>query len=359
MIIQKLTPILVIALVLVTPVFSETRYYESNSLGQPLRAIPRIRLNEFEYTVEIETSDAEAQRTITLYESGVITKTWIQTLDEDSVLAEEEYEGELVSIREYGPEGQLLQEENYEQDELSYTLLYSYEDGVRNSAVYTDSEGEIIYREEYAYTPSGQILQVLRTYQDGTTRRSRYSYAGASLLSEWQQEDSSAFLKRYNSDGTIRSITSYVENEIRSVERFYYEEHTLVSSYYQDRETEQEIERLYDSNEQIIREVINTSPECIIEYEYSDDLLIRKTQVCGNTREEWIYEYDSEDELSQESYVLNGELQSVTHITGESTYYEEIFREEEAFLRVYYENDVRVKEEVIRNGEVVRERTYQ
>jgi hypothetical protein len=47
-------------------------------------------------------------------------------------------------------------------------------------------------------------------------------------------------------------------------------------------------------------------------------------------------------------------LEKRTFYTSDNTYYEELFRYGELLIRVYYEDEAKIKEEFVKNGEVIR-----
>jgi hypothetical protein len=58
---------------------------------------------------------------------------------------------------------------------------------------------------------------------------------------------------------------------------------------------------------------------------------------------------------------VRGSLERITlyNVQGEQrSRMDELYREDQLFMRIYYQADQKVKEEFLRNGEVVRERKF-
>ncbi len=62
--------------------------------------------------------------------------------------------------------------------------------------------------------------------------------------------------------------------------------------------------------------------------------------------------------LEREEYLARGALVKIVSTTTADERVEELFDDGELFLRVHYRGDTRVREEVVLDGVVVRERTF-
>ena len=75
-----------------------------------------------------------------------------------------------------------------------------------------------------------------------------------------------------------------------------------------------------------------------------------------------MFDYSPENTLRREEYRIRGALERITTYStdgGESSRIEELYREGQVFMRIYFEAEEKVKEEFLRGGEVVRERQFQ
>ena len=78
--------------------------------------------------------------------------------------------------------------------------------------------------------------------------------------------------------------------------------------------------------------------------------------------EHWLFIYDSEGGLLREEYSLRGSLERVT-LYGEegeaATRVEELYRQGRLFMRIHYRDGEKVREEFLRDGQVVRAREFE
>ena len=70
----------------------------------------------------------------------------------------------------------------------------------------------------------------------------------------------------------------------------------------------------------------------------------------------WKYSVDDKGKVSREEYFLLGSLQKVTLYGEGKLRTEEIYKDEDLYLKVYFDGDTRVKEEVYSGGKLLRER---
>ena len=83
-----------------------------------------------------------------------------------------------------------------------------------------------------------------------------------------------------------------------------------------------------------------------------------KTRKSDAGSESWKYSYSDSGDLSREEYSLRGILVKVI-VHGEGKLRtEELYKDRELFMKVYYDADTRLREEVYSNGILQRERSY-
>ena len=121
-----------------------------------------------------------------------------------------------------------------------------------------------------------------------------------------------------------------------------------------------ETEKKYNTEERLSKEIITKSNKTISEttYFYDDEgRKIKMNKVSDKGLEEWAFYYDSEGDLDREEYYQRGILEKRTVYTNDNSYYEELFRYGELLIRVFYEDDVKIKEEFLENGKVIKVKT--
>jgi len=74
--------------------------------------------------------------------------------------------------------------------------------------------------------------------------------------------------------------------------------------------------------------------------------------------EEWRYTLNQAGKIGQEDYFRRGSLEKITLYGQNDTRTEELYQDGSVFMKVYYQGDRRVKEEVYDEGKVVKERSF-
>lgn len=94
-------------------------------------------------------------------------------------------------------------------------------------------------------------------------------------------------------------------------------------------------------------------------YEYDEKgKVTTKTRRSSEGLEAWKYSYADSGDLSREEYFQRGIRVKVTLYGEGKLRTEELYREGELFLKVFYDGDIRLREEVYANGSLSRERSY-
>ena len=106
----------------------------------------------------------------------------------------------------------------------------------------------------------------------------------------------------------------------------------------------------YDADGRILEESVSVGASRIesTRYRYVEGKLVESTRVYSGGSEQHRYLYDAEGVLSKESVYRNGVLQKVVIWTDKKTRYEDIYRNGKAVLRVHFEDDQKVDEEILR-----------
>jgi hypothetical protein len=119
------------------------------------------------------------------------------------------------------------------------------------------------------------------------------------------------------------------------------------------------VERLYDASGAVTVEsssVSGASPEETSYTRNDKGELIARSRRSPRGMELWKYALDDKGKVNREEYFLLGSLQKVTVYGEGKLRTEEIYKDEELYLKVYFDGDARVKEEVYSGGKVLRER---
>ena len=92
---------------------------------------------------------------------------------------------------------------------------------------------------------------------------------------------------------------------------------------------------------------------------YNDDSTVSSFQIISdNGLEIWDYSYNKEGRLDKESYHRKGALVRISFFPNERKRVDELYRADEIFLRVTWFDNVKIREEVINNGKIIRVRDF-
>ncbi len=358
---------LVLALFIIQAAYSEIKYFRSNEIGITLEKIDWYRIDEFEYVVTLEKKgDTVIKR---LYRDQEEVKRWeIQYDNKMCKIKESEFQvNELVSVLMYNKNGALAEEYLYSGGELSEKKLYHYSKrGLAKVQTYNKEE-KIIYEDFYSLAKSGRLRSVIRIWANGDIRISRFAYGSGLLVEQREYIENKLYISRFDSKGRLISWEQWQDDQLEKSKLIVYNSDTgnKESEEETDYTKQSSIVRIYDKQGNLLREeaTSGSSIQSEVRYEYDDKGRLIIKRVKGPLGiEEWRYFYNDADKLIREEYWRRGFHEKSTFYgeDGEDgSYYEEILRENEVFLRVYYKNDKKIKEEFIVDGEIEKTRTFE
>lgn len=257
-----------------------------------------------------------------------------------------------------------------------------------------------VYTETYTYTEKGAIQRLNRNFSDGTLQRYIYYFSTGGLKDVYYQDpDGSTYLLTYTLAGSLSEKTlynteqflsyelknTYDENNqlifqqvmdydaMRSREIVFENKHIIEQRYYEliEKEDETDEEANEESSENSSEETDNANSDSItITKKIIGDKQLLKTEyyTYNNTGEqirkqqqdilhENIVSVIEEDGMHIETNKKDGVIinQTITKDTNKTITY---FFQEAEILRQYFENNNKIKEEIINNGEVIETREY-
>ncbi len=340
----------------------ERGLFRSNALGMELEAIPVESLRGDEipdagYVLVVERARQRVERM--LYEDGELRERTVRELDEagtltvERVFEEETLRREIAFsangrrryLREYGSDGELRRE-----------TRYSYQGDRVVLRRILGPAGDERYTEELSYYAGGGLRRLHRSWSDGRTRTVRYSMVGGDIIQERFESESEGRLVRY--DSAQRPI---YEREWRGDMVTRETTHRYEGSGNTPSRTE---ERLPRSARSFVRR-FDDEGRLIYEALYEEERLVRETRqdygasglVERVTRERGrverrTFRYE-EGRLVEERVFENETLTRSIAYTDQRSRVERRYRDGELFARIYYEDDTAVREEILRNGELV------
>jgi YD repeat-containing protein len=343
------------------PGFGDVLVYKSNEFGMLLQRIEPYRRDESEWILEVRTTGKDEVRR--LYDRGREARRWEFTWTESGTrkVERELASGVLSARRIYDAAGALLQEEQYDNGTLTQKSVLTYSGGHLSRLRVLAADGSLSYSEQYVYGRNGRLREMRRTGTEGEVRVSSYVFGPAGVSEERTSSKDTLFISRYDARGRVESRESRKGELTQSREDFFYRLETdlLLSSTERLPMEGKNIERHYDEAGRLASEASTVSSAVGEESTYTRDdqgRLTARTRRSSRGLETWKYYLDDKGKTDREEYFLRGSLQTVTVYGQGKQRTEEIYKDEELFLKVYFDGDTRLKEEVYAGGKILRER---
>jgi YD repeat-containing protein len=357
-------PRLVISLVFLVA-FSgsaEQMLYRSNTTGMLLERIAPYRRDDSEWIVTVEKTPTQEVRR--LLDNGRETRRWETSWTDGHTRSEErETAGkQLVALRVYDAQGNLLREEEYANGALSRTSVLAYTGGTLRRTRVLGPDGAQLSSTEYLYAVNGSLREVLRTEDGGGLNISSTVTGPAGVSEQTASAGEARQVVRYDGSGRIIDTERRRGDTLVSRELFRYRaDSDLLDSSTEELPVDgKTIERRYDEAGRIVSETSESGGGEETTYARDDKgRLIAKTRRTPAGLEVWRYTLDASGGVQREEYSRRGSLQKVTTYGKGRERTEDLYRDGALFLRVYFDGDTRLREEVHSGDAVLRERTYE
>jgi hypothetical protein len=353
---------------------AEIRWFRSDEMGLAIEPIPAFRTDEFTWILSVERSTAGGSgwmETRRLLSGGVEERRWTIVRSPDGKTEErEERAGVIAARRRTGAAGELLQEELFEDGRPSSRSVYEYASGRLGRVRVFAADGSLSSTVEYLTAPSGRLREVRWTAADGSLRTESQAAGGtgsvpggAALAEERAREGTEWRTIRYDEAGRAAVLEQGGPDGLVFRRRLLYagSSTTPASSWTEWPAEKRVVETQYDAGGGEISETTTIAGIVTERAGWSRDeagrvLVVRRTGTGGTTEVRTTWAADGT--LEREEHFLRGSrVKNVIH-TAANERVEELFEDGEMFLRVQYRGDTRVREEVILDGVVVRERTF-
>jgi len=348
------------------------RYYSSNDLGMPLQEIGWYRSEEFSYVLVVEPMDDREVRRL-LYQGGEIRR-WEISASEEKLYKQ----GELAEVRLYDGKGRLSQESLYREGAAELRIVYYYSGEDLSYKETYDGQGRLLYTDLFSLAADGEVRRVRRrpAAESESTQDLALSGTEGLILEERYGSTEQRNVNRFDRQGRLVVRELWKEGLAVERERYRYrgELSVLESSELEHLLEDRITVGSYDEQGHLILERVQQGEKTIEETRHVRDQegrIVETTRRGQHGIENWLYEYEEDGSLKTERYSVRGSLQRITrYATLESagqgagqgskkSRVEELYRDGELFMKIHYQSSEKVKEEFIRNGEVVRVRTFQ
>lgn len=346
-----------------------TIYFISNEQGIAIKQIAKYRQDEFAYVLAVSRKDNVETRNL-FHENSLVRRTERLYANTGKIETEKNYaKGRLTSVTVYNSEGRIKNEEFYNTDgAVTYVNYYTYRKGRLHTETRKNSEDKTVYEEQYWYTSDGRIRKVKRTFAEGDSAESIYTYNSDRLAQEWHENrEGRSIRKVYSRKGKILLLEEWKKDTLLTRESREYKNGNPAESVLKNFSEKKAYIRTYAGKDNTIAKetvyqmdasgkIDDTERIALFEYTHNEDGLISsKVKKSENRIERWNYIYNGEKK-AEESYTVNGVLQYKLVFTGEDSYYKDLYSRGNPVLRVYYKDEEAVREEILQNGEIIRTR---
>jgi YD repeat-containing protein len=326
-----------------------------------LEEIGWYRREEFPYILAVRTEESRETRTL-LYE-GQELRRWEHEADEQRIYRGSELEQRL----RYDSQNRLIEDRLYSGGLLSSRTAYYYSRDVLERTETFGPDGLLLYRDFYKLSPDGQLRRVTREDPQQQQAQRLALGEGARGAGEERYGDSrEQRINRYDRQGRLVEREHWYGGQLMERERFAYrgEEDILERSRLEEFSPERTTRRSYDAEGRVV--LIEATDrdgriERTVHVRDGQGRIVETTRRGPGGIENWLFEYDAGKEPVREEYRVRGSLERVTLYSAEGEErlrVEELYRDGRLFMRVHYRSGQKVKEEVLKNGEVVRVREY-
>lgn len=345
------------ALCPVRPLAGEEELYRSNALGLLLGP---ARPSGEDYL--LRRVREPLRETDLLVHENRETRRWERTLRPDGKLESvlEYSDGQPTGRRMYDETGALVEELRYADGKPVELIRNVWTGGSLGAIEYEEPPGELRRRDLYLYAAQGELREVRRSWSDGRSSVSRYSTASGRLLEEYHSQAGADVLVRYDARGRLAERREWKTGALVSASVFSYVGTAGVPAEEAVRLDGEgrRIVRRFDAAGRVVEQETFSAGRSIekIAQRYEGGRLVSRRQLGTGSQSEAVFSYDSDGNLVSETLSdASGTVKRTVHFKGGERA-EERYRQGRLVLRLYYRGERVVREEIIRDGEVVRVR---
>lgn len=234
-------------------------------------------------------------------------------------------------------------------------VQYLGSEGVVYGCVVRDSSGREIRRETYIRDSEGRIAEILTQHPDGSV--SRLGYSGNAQWLDYPE--GSRLLRFFSPDGKLR--TEELRNGEILLQRttYRYGEGSSAVSFQLTERPQEKIreEKEYDSGGRVIREtrVASGVPPDVSLYSYDDEKRLSEIRrLSGRTETRTRFFYGPGGTETEEKFDAAGAMVLRTVRKEDGMVEEEHFDAGILFARMYFREGRKIREEILKDGQIVR-----
>lgn len=355
-------------------------YFASNRYGLPLTRLAADQTGESEWLLAVHSAEDAAEVGLVAWRrlsgpEGVI-REW-RTASAKGVLQEEELvDGQLVSRLAFSASGQLEREERYMSGFLAEVDHWVYQQRQPLRMTTVDADGNVVAVREYQLSAVGRLRRVTfavgevssssAVYDDGSGELA-LTFRDGRLVQERSTEVGRHMISRFLPSGQRQSLEQSQEGRPLSTSRWTYgQKGAVVDEVVIDYSAGIRIQVDHDDRG---RALVQRTWSTVQERGSEGDVdtggdgvtlleerwfawspageLLSERAVSDRGLEAWTYRYDAEDTRVGEEYSVRGALVRSTAYLLDDSRTDILYRDGRPALRVFWQGDERVGEELI------------
>ena len=374
----------------------ESVHYRSNAIGMPFERITPAQAGDHRFVLVDHPAVEQGETTLAdrvLLEDGREVRRWETRRGAGGdLLAEYDYVGGVVvDERVFHADARLSATYAYEGGELVNRTTYTYEPRtVRVESI--DADGSVRYRATYELAATGQVRDFVRLDPGQDRFDARFVFGGGALVEEIVEAGSTRLVSRYLAGARYRveEWRDGVLNSVRDLERS--PEGFLIAETRTEPPADRRTITRFDAAGQVIEVITEERGAQVASVRHRRDdagRIVTTQRDTGDGGERWDFEYavdartaaaaagGPDDRLREVRHRQNGVLVSVAAYreagdseSGDSESGDsgsgggpplrqvDYYRDGVPERRVFFRGDERLREQVIRDGAVIRERVF-
>ncbi len=313
--------------------------YRSNAIGMRLGVADGGEAGDFALRV---LSAGNTEETVLLEQGREVRRTLRVTDPGSGAVTETVSEnGAVAAKRSYDARMRLIEEQT-----AAERRTCSYRGELLESLEVSGPDGQLLYRERYAYTSRGRLREADRSYADGSRMLSSFLFVEGLLVAERLQAPPGVLTARYDASGRLVAESERSGGDLVWDRRHTYDPASGLRIATVEARKDHTVRRTYDSAGRVTEEDRTGAGPYRSVFAYDGEgrqTRLRRVGTLGT--EEWLTEYDGQGEVARESYLARGSLQKVRVHTGKQEWHDDLYRDGRAVLRVFYRNNQKTGEE--------------
>jgi antitoxin component YwqK of YwqJK toxin-antitoxin module len=353
---------LLVALLAPTRSWGDGEFFRSNALGMLLGPAGSAPDAQDRPDYLLKRFGRPGMETRVLSKAGKETRRWERSLGPGGrVMGQTEtVDGQPVSLQNWDQAGNIVEERRFANGKPAERIRYAY-DGNRLSKIeYDDQDGKPGRRDEYLYGAAGELREVRRLWPDGRRSASRYATVGGLLLEEYHSQAGADMLVRFDRQGRPAERRDWKEKSLFSSTAYAYDGLTgpLLEERVSLPVSGRRIVRRFDAGGRMIEEETFAAERSLgkVSQKYENGRLAVRRQIGPGGVQESAFSYDADGRLSVETLKDGASILKKTTYLANGERAEELYRQGRLVLRLYIRAERVVREEIIRDGEVIRVR---